>query len=100
MTTEPGYTPARHRLLAEVARGGMKVYVGLQWSLMRGDEFLVSNQQRVARSLRNVYIDRLPGRMNSASQAYLTGGGRVLLAKWTAKHGNPLSDQGKDGPTA
>lgn len=91
-------TPARHRMLAQVAAGPAEVYVGLYWNLVFDGTFVKGAQLRTANEVRPllrhkvVFHRHTPVKLNDA--------GSALLSEWNEKHGNPLADQGKEGPTA
>ncbi|MDF2969539.1 MAG: hypothetical protein K0Q93_3317 [Nocardioidaceae bacterium] len=87
------HTPSRHRLLAEVATGRMKVYIGLHWNLLRGDSFVRGAEVRVAEAIRP-FVCTVLDRLNVNQRAFLTDDGAALLSEWNAKHGHPLADPG------
>lgn len=89
MTATVRYTPQRHRLLAEVAAGRMKVYVALQWNLLRGDVFLSGPEVRVADSIRPL-VRASRDRRGWSVRALLTDEGESVLASWSARRGEPL----------
>lgn len=86
------HTLSRHRLLAEVAAGRMKVYVGLHWNLLRGDSFVRGAEVRTAEAIRP-FVCTVLDRLNVNQRAMLTDEGSALLSEWNDKHGNPLTEE-------
>jgi hypothetical protein len=86
------HTLPRHRMLAEVAAGRMKVYVGIHWNLLRGDSFVLGSEVRTAEAIRP-YVRTAVDRRNVNQRALLTDEGSALLSEWNAKHGDPLTEE-------
>jgi hypothetical protein len=70
----------------------MKVYVGLQWNLLRGDSSVSGGELRAAKAIRP-FVRTAVDRRNSSQRAMLTDAGVELLANWNGEYGNPLTEE-------
>lgn len=82
------YTPLRHKMLAEVASGEYKIYIGLQWNLIHTPtgKWVSGGGKRVMRSILPL-ITHDRARPGEHKPAALTEAGSTLLSSWDAQYG-------------